>query len=73
MVNMWDRTATDIIARAMRAAGVAVHEIERRTHCRESDLIRLCHDYYVALDYESFEQGGIIQIPLCSGRNTLNN
>jgi hypothetical protein len=46
----------------MRAAGVTVHDIERRTHHQEWDLIRLDDEYYVALDYEYFGRGGIVQI-----------
>lgn len=59
---MIDRTAADMIASALCAAGAAVHDIVRRTHPWESDLVRLEDDYYVALDYKYFERGGIVQV-----------
>jgi hypothetical protein len=59
---MTDRTATDRMANALHAAGVAVSDIVRRTHPQESDLVRLEDEYYVALDYEYFERGGIVHV-----------
>lgn len=61
---MTDRTATDMMASALRAAGVAVSDIVRRTHPQESDLLRLDDGYYVALDYEYFERAGLVQVSL---------
>lgn len=61
---MTERTATDMMATALRSAGLNVREIVRRTHPQESDLVRLDDDYYVALDYEYFERGGIVQVAL---------
>jgi len=63
-MQMIDRTTTDILENALRGAGVAVHNIVRRTNPQESDLIRLDADYYVAVGYEDFERVGIVHVSL---------
>lgn len=61
---MIDRTITDTLANALRAVGVNVHDIARRTHPQDSDLIHLDADYYVAVEYDDFERVGIVHVSL---------
>lgn len=61
---MINRAMTDILADALRGAGLAVHDVVRRTHPEESDLIHLDADYYVAVGYDDLERFGITHVSL---------